>query len=263
MNIHYSNQTSVLNLLSDMICNVVSENNFYKTKISICNTKKWLIIQGYTQNKSFSELESKLPEMIESLYDLFNLNYTLDSLSEKSKTPVINIIVSEKDRHYYEPNWFTFFNTERPIYSESQLGTYNKHIQHKTKPSMGFSVNEFGGIVKHSSQLINTNEFPFGLTTDIKSKFYLGELIAKDVLRFTKSSHMLFLGFKWDNLHVKSMYSDDDITSCVLDVYENFNIESFNKIIESYDFLDEIKNPTEEKPWLDNSLSRLSEFVIF
>jgi hypothetical protein len=74
---------------------------------------------------------------------------------------------------------------------------------------------------------------------------------------------MQFLGFSWGNLYVKSKYNSEDVLSCLLDVYNNFDILTFSKVFDNYDFLDEIKNPTKDKPWLDRSFSKLSEFIIF
>jgi hypothetical protein len=43
--------------------------------------------------------------------------------------------------------------------------------------------------------------------------------------------------------------SNNNVKSMILDVFD-FNFETFNKKLESYDICDDIKKPTEVKPWL-------------
>ena len=74
---------------------------------------------------------------------------------------------------------------------------------------------------------------------------------------------MQFLGLDWSNLYLKSKYKYETVLSCALDVYDKFDIAKFSKVFDNYNFIDEIKNPTKEKPWLDPSFSLLSEFIIF
>lgn len=262
MYIEYENKVSILNLLSDKICYLVSENDFFKTKVGIIETIDLLLITIYTENKSFIDVESYIESMLTDMYELFALNYTIEKLLVKVRNPIIRFIHEDSGRYYETPYWFTFFNSDRPIYSKEQITTYNLKTNSPTIPSVGFTVNEFGGI-NTNGDIFTTNSFPFGISKSLKIKYYLGELMANDVLRFTKSPHMQFLGLNWGNLHVESKYNSEDVLSCLLDVYNNFDISTFSKVFDNYDFLDEIKNPTKDKPWLDSSFSKLSEFIIF
>lgn len=262
MYIEYENKVSLLNLLSDKICHLVSEDNFFKTKVGIMETLDLLLITIYTENKSFIDIESYIEDMITEMYDDFNLNYSIEKLLIKAKKPLIRIEHQDNERYYETPYWFTFFNSSRPIYSNEQISTYNLKINSSSIPSVGFNINEVGGI-NTSGDMFTTNIFPFGINKSLKVKYYFGELMARDILKFTKAPHMQFLGLRWSNLYLKSKYDSEDVLSCVLDVYDNFDMIEFSKIFDNYDFLDEIKNPTKDKPWLDPSLSRLSDFIIF
>jgi len=262
MYIEYENKVSILNLLSDKICHLVSEDDFFQTKVGIIESNDFLLISIFTENKSFIDVESYLEDMIIDISNHFQLDYSLEKLLFKAQKPLIKIEYQESERFYKTPYWFTFFNTERPIYSMEQIETYNIKTQMNPLPSVGFSINEFGGI-NTSGDLFVTNSFPFGVNKSIKIKYYLGELMAMDILKFTNSNRMQFLGLDWSNLYLKSKYHHEAVLSCALDVYDKFDITRFSKVFDNYNFIDEIKNPTKEKPWLDPSFSLLSEFIIF
>ena len=85
MYIEYENKVSILNLLSDKICNLVSEDNYFKTKVGIIETLDLLLITIYTENKSFIDVESYIEDMLTDMNELFALNYTIEKLLIKSK----------------------------------------------------------------------------------------------------------------------------------------------------------------------------------
>ena len=68
MYIEYENKVSILNLLSDKICYLVSEDNFFKTKVGIIETLDLLLITIYTENKSFIDVESYIEDMLTDMY---------------------------------------------------------------------------------------------------------------------------------------------------------------------------------------------------
>ncbi len=59
----------------------------------------------------------------------------------------------------------------------------------------------------------------------------------------------------------KSNISEETIKSMILDVF-SFDYDKFNKDIEGYDLCDDIKKPTEVKPWLVNDVNP-KDLIVF
>jgi S-adenosylmethionine synthetase len=102
-----------------------------------------------------------------------------------------------------------------------------------------------------------TSEFPHGYSLSMgRTLFYYSEYIANQILTPSMANQMDILltnkitngeqviDFKFD-----SLISEEKIKSMVLDIFD-FDFEGFNKRLESYDLCDDIKKPTESKPWL-------------
>jgi hypothetical protein len=102
-----------------------------------------------------------------------------------------------------------------------------------------------------------TSEFPHGYSLSMgRTLFYYSEYIANQILTSSMANQMDILltnkvtngeqviDFKFD-----SLISEEKIKSMVLDIFD-FDFEGFNKRLESYDLCDDIKKPTESKPWL-------------
>jgi hypothetical protein len=110
--------------------------------------------------------------------------------------------------------------------------------------------------------VLYVSEVPFGYSLDFKIPIYYGEYVAKDLLRFSKSSwvHMDFTPPEELKLNLNTIYQTKDVESCVLDIYD-FDMISFKEIMKDYDFNMELNEPYSPKPWLQ--MSKLKEYIIF
>jgi hypothetical protein len=63
------------------------------------------------------------------------------------------------------------------------------------------------------------------------------------------------------DVRFESPISTESIKSMILDVF-SFNMSDFNTYLEGYDFCDDIKKPTEVKPWLVRDINP-KDLIVF
>ena len=140
-----------VNKFADFLSNEISENNTYKTKLSVVDCQSFFIIKGFTLNKNISVLSSLTEKFIENEKD----NYSdLNDLNLKT----LDIIDYDTDHKNFDIDTiFINYSTNTPTsttpkitlqsefpygYSENYLKqTYNhlKEITCKAQPYFKFS----------------------------------------------------------------------------------------------------------------------------
>jgi hypothetical protein len=159
--------------------------------------------------------------------------------------------------------WTTFYNSTRPIYHTEVMmsNLSNKEIQSiDYSNGLVYEIDYTQSILPSKftiTPIQMTSEFPHGYSLSMgRTLFYYSEYIANQILTPSMANQMDILltnkvtngeqviDFKFD-----SLISEEKIKSMVLDIFD-FDFEGFNKKLESYDFCDDIKKPTESKPWL-------------
>ena len=115
-----------------------------------------------------------------------------------------------------------------------------------------------------------SSEFPYGYSLSMgRCLFYYGEYIANqilDVVLTNKIDFYLTNKRNFENepifeLQYQSMVSQSKTKSLILDNF-SFNLSEFQKTLSTYDLCDDIKKPTEEKPWLVKDINP-KDLIIF
>ena len=255
--IKYNSKKGIVNLFSDYILQKIDRN--LNSIIQITDLNNFFIINGITESQVLLDISKIKDEFISEYSGLLkNLGYseninTMD-LIQYGKSPV------EDDNRYL---WTTFYNSTRPIYhTEVMMSNLSNKEIHSIDYSNGLVYEiDYTPVILPSKFTISpiqmTSEFPHGYSLSMgRTLFYYSEYISNQILTPSMANQMDILltnkvtngeqviEFKFD-----SLISEETIKSMVLDIFD-FDFEGFNKKLESYDLCDDIKKPTESKPWL-------------
>lgn len=210
-----------LNNISNFLVNHF-ESTKNECKIQLAYTENFLVIKGFTSSEDVN-ISHKLHDYIEEFEIVKKLGIGCKN---------IICLVSKKE---FKPTLnvsYRYFNTTRPLFSEN-------HVE---------------------NNIIECSDLLFGLSLNFKLPYYFGEMISKDIMKFTKSDSV-HLEIKENEVKIgcRSLYKIKDLESCVMDIYD-FNFDNFKFDIKDFDFGKEIVEPLSNRPWLDKS--RINDFVI-
>jgi len=167
-----STRQNLVNDFADYVCEIISENNTHKTKLSVVDVENFMIVKGFTKSENvinFSELSSNFIELNKNKYPNLEKFNTIDVLSydcdDKEFEDEI-IQYSTKPKENINDELSIVVSSKFPYgYSENYLrATYNhlKEISCKCQPYFKFSW------VELTCKLIKTD---FEITS-IKSDSY-------------------------------------------------------------------------------------------
>lgn len=213
----------VVNLFADYILKKIGQST--QTIISVANLNDIVIcVNGVTETSTILDLQE--------LKEEFNKEY-----SEICEATGFNKIVGLIDLVAYESKptghsrWFSFVKNENNI-----IETTNND----------------------DNFLQITSKFPHGHSLTVgRELLYYSEYIAHNILTPTDSEKIDIKITKnkldeYDQeIYIKTYskyYSTDKIKSLILDIFD-FNFEDFGGIINKYDIMNDLLNPTQEKPW--------------
>ena len=140
-----------VNKFADFLSNEISENNTYKTKLSVVDCQSFFIIKGFTLNKNISVLSSLTEKFIENekdnYSDLNDLNLkTLDIIdydTDHKNFDIDTIFINYSTNNTTSTTPKITLQSEFPYgYSENYLKqTYNhlKEITCKSQPYFKFN----------------------------------------------------------------------------------------------------------------------------
>lgn len=144
-----STRQNLVNDFADYVCEIISENNTHKTKLSVVDVQNFMIVKGFTKSETvvnFSEINSKFVELNKDKYPGLNKFNTIDVLSygsEDSSFEDESIIYSTKPEENINNELSIVVTSKFPYgYSENYLKqTYNhlKEISCKSQPYFKFS----------------------------------------------------------------------------------------------------------------------------
>jgi hypothetical protein len=122
-----STRQNLVNDFADYVCEIISENNTHKTKLSVVDVKNFMIVKGFTKSENvinFSELNSNFIELNKHKYpnlDKFNtidvLTYSCDdtyfedeiiqysTIHEQPINNDLSMVVSSKFPYGYSENY--------------------------------------------------------------------------------------------------------------------------------------------------------------
>jgi hypothetical protein len=205
----------------------------HTTVIEVLDCGPFLVVRGETELTNVIDLIPIKKNFLEKYQ-----NYNIKNLN------IIDII-SYNVENEYKGQWFKYYNNERPIYSDSEI---RKIENNKDKIKFEYP------------SITITSQFPHGYGLD-KGRFdyYFGEYVTNHILNITNADsieikYLPSLGI--EDLVLKlnlenSLLGKKHVLSLLLDTfYTKENISELRKLVESYDLLEDLKNPLDTKPWL-------------
>ncbi len=254
--IRLNTNRGLTNLLSDFILLEIIQNEKYDAIIEVSDFGRFFVVNGMTSRKeilNLSEITSKFKNEYSDL--LSELNY--------EELNVIDLIIYDNELVKKEEFWFTFYNTERPCYSQKiiEQSTTDLNYQKISNSSieLDFSENRTNDLEFFTYTPLNiSSEFPHGYSFNMgRGHYYYSEYICNhlfktlmcDEIKF-KCSTIKDLNDDYNiNIITNSTYNKEKTKSLVLDVFD-FNLNKFKNKLVDYNYIKDITEPLGEKPWL-------------
>ena len=227
--IDLNSKKGFVNLFADYILGYFD----HTTVIEVLDCGPFLVVRGETELTNVIDLIPIKKNFLEKYQ-----NYNIKNLN------IIDII-SYNVKNEYKGQWFKYYNNERPIYSDSEI---RKIENNKDKIKFEYP------------SITITSQFPHGYGLD-KGRFdyYFGEYVTNHILNITNADsieikYIPSLGV--ENLVLKlnlenSLLGKKHVLSLLLDTfYTKENLSELRKLVESYNILEDLKNPLDTKPWL-------------
>ena len=140
---------NLVNDFADFVCNVISDNNNHKTKLSVVDVESFMVVKGYTKSDNLIEFTKITTDFIESFKEKYpDLKYfnTIDVMSYNSNDDLFNdemISFSTKEEPQINSELSISVSSKFPYgYYENYLKqTYNhlKEISCKSQPYFKFN----------------------------------------------------------------------------------------------------------------------------
>lgn len=255
--INLNSKKGIVNLFADYILKNI--DNKCNTIIQVTDFNHFFIVNGITNHKEILDIPKIKDDFISEYQDLlkkvgYDENLSIMDLikyDEKIKDETsIECEFYDSTRNIYSPTICEYEFKNNEIYSINHTNDFIYETARNYKmPLMGF----------HQSPLQITSEFPHGYSLSMgRTLLYYSEYIAHNIMTSLLGNKIKILLSKEKNFDGEQEIQidfDEDflsknyIKSMILDVFD-FNFETFNNKLESYDFCDDIKKPTEDKPWL-------------
>lgn len=254
-----------VNILAEKISNKLNENEKYSSQIEVVDCVNFMVVKGYSSNRTPLNLTEFKDEFIkdEEKY--------IDELGIK-KLNLIDVIDYKKDLELESSSyWFEFWNSKRPLYNTSVINLLQgKNNNFNSLESVDYTstlIIECPFPLNYddlpyanvSSPITISSHFPFGYSLGSgKTKLLYCEHICYQLFSILNTDKIIFKISNRVNengdldivIITNSQYDDDDVKSMVLDIFD-FNLTKFQtEYLKSYDFINEITNPFEQKPWL-------------
>ncbi len=248
--INFNSDRGIVNYIADHVLSVINDLGEYDSIIEVTNVGKFIIVNGLTSYNEVLDFNSINEHLKKELKQPFNIIDTI-SYGVELESP------SEL--------WFTFHNhSPRPSFHPSVVEYVNKSKDYSSVSfndtlSVEVEFNSDSNDVKFTTTPLNiSSEFPHGYSLNSgRLHYYYSEYISHNIFNTIKSKK---LDIKFsnklndnDDLNIKiisdSCYPSNVVESMVLDVFD-FDIESFRHVLSSYNLMDDIKSPLDNKPWL-------------
>lgn len=218
-----------VNLFADYILSKFEKSD--NTIIQVTDCENFVVVNGQTTSSNVLKLGELKTEFIESNKELF------ESL-KKEDLSIIDIIKYDQEISDFQKGWI---DINKSLYVE------------ESEPI---------------SEINTSSEFPYGHSLGCgRSMYYhshyifnhMYSLLGIDKLHFYHSNELN----ENEDYKIKvvsdSSYSKSQIISLVLDVFD-MNLTDFNKRLLNYNFVDDILNPSLDKPYLVQD--RLKDIIL-
>ena len=267
----------LVNRLAERISQKLSDNNKYDTSIEVTYHESFYVVRGYTNNPTILNLTEYKEQFMKTEKDF------MDKIGVSKQMNMIDIINYKESVEYDRiPFWFEFWNSKRPLYNptlidfvESDQETssglesivYTNKIECENIFPMRFHSNTTFG---NTSSLSISSEFPYGYSLSAgKTKLYYSEYICNQLFSVLNTDRILFKmcdeimdnGDYGIEVITNSQYTDNDVKSMILDIFD-FNLIKFESdYLRNYDFVNELENPFETKQWINRDRVKELMFV--
>ena len=144
-----STRQNLVNDFADYVCEIISENNTHKTKLSVVDVESFMVVKGYTKSDNLIEFTKITSDFIENFKEKYpDLKYfnTIDVMSYGSNNDLFNdeiISFTTKEENQINSELSISISSKFPHgYSENYLKqTYNhlKEMSCKIQPYFKFS----------------------------------------------------------------------------------------------------------------------------
>lgn len=266
--INLKSKKGIVNLFADYILKKL--DNKENTIIQVTDFNHFLIVNGITTSKTILEIPKIKDEFISEHQEL------LKTVGYDENLSIMDLIKYDEDVKEETSIEFTFFDSHRNIYhpvlneyefTDNSIFSVNYDHDFKYETKLGFKTIMSGF---YQSPLQVTSEFPYGYSLNMgRTLLYYSEYIAHNIIKTIMTDKIDILLSKEKNLNgeqdIEINYNDDflsnkNVKSMILDIFD-FDFETFNKKLESYDICDDIKKPTESKPWLVKDINPKDLYV--
>jgi hypothetical protein len=255
--INKNSRRGIVNLFADFILQKLGKTT--KTLIQINLYKNFIVINGVTDSTENLDIDLIKKEFFDQNKEL------CENISVDSNIGTLNLLTLETE--FFKNNCFRYnlnlYNTERPIYNKNSINFYfNEFVDSvEWKNELFLEIPHNAILPKENykfSPLVYSSEFPYGYSLNLgRSLIYYAEYISHNVFNTLSVEHMKLLitnqkkldGDQIIKIESKSLYPQEKIESLILDNFD-FDLDKFSKKFDEYDFCEEIKNVSSEKPWL-------------
>jgi hypothetical protein len=262
----------IVNNFADFVLKEINKDTKYDTVVEVTDCGKFFVINGMTSSSKILDMSDVKERFYKENESLLN-KYGYDNIN------VVDLILYDNELVKKEEYWFTFYNTERPLFNQKMINfvqsdntvKYNSVSDHKGfMVELDFSHEDTTKLSYFSYSPLNiSSEFPYGHSLSMgRLYFYYSEYICNQLFKVINSNKILFkistLKNQDDDFNIRiisdSMYQEETIKSMVLDVFD-FNLNKFQTTILNYDVSEDLNNPISDKPWLIHD--RTKDLIIF
>jgi hypothetical protein len=254
--INLNSKRGIVNLFADFIIKEI--NPKYNSIIQVTDLNYFFIVNGITESKEILDLSKIKDKFISEYQHILKTNGITDNFNIMDLIMYDKKIINSEDRELS----INYYNSSRPIYNPNIINSIEENtlsvdFTHSPQFEINYnSVNNYNNFV--FSELQISSSFPHGYSLKMgRSLLYYGEYIVYNIFNTIFTDEISFnITNKKDNngypifkIHCESIFETSTIESLISDDFD-FDFDKFEKSLVNYDFCDDIKKPTEVKPWL-------------
>lgn len=267
--INPNSNRGLVNKMADFILKKITLD--YDSVIEVTDCGKFFVINGMTNSKDVLDMSKVSDEFVDQ-------NKELVSKFGYEKLNVIDLIMYDVELESKTDYSFTFYNTDRPIFSKriheflksNDLNVWSISDNNGLEVELDYSESKTPSLVSFSySPLTVSSEFPYGHSLTMgRLHYYYSEYICNHLFNVIKSNKINFKistnlneeeDFDIELYSETKHYPDKIVKSLVLDVFD-FKLDNFKYLLSTYDLLEDLEKPFSVKPWLVKD--RLEELII-
>jgi hypothetical protein len=268
--INTKSNRGVVNKLADHILSKINSDQEYNSVIEVTDCGKFFVVNGMTNSNEVLDMPKIADEFTEQNKELLS-KFGYEHINS------VDLIMYDVEMESKTDYWFTFYNTERPSYSQNVINFvkstsspyWSVNYTDKLHIEYDYSVTPTLGSPQYSySPMVVTSEYPYGYSFNMgRLHYYYSEYVCNHIFNTIGANKIEFkistlLGDDEDfNIEVDtdSRYSNDTVKSLILDVFD-FKLDDFKYLMSTYDYKNDLLKPFESKPWMIKD--RIEDLVI-